>query len=168
MKSIIIGNAIFFVGCLINSLIGLLKDKKKVLFYQCFQYAVMGAGSFVLGAFSGVIADAVSIIRNVYCLKADYKGFAKYAFVLIQTVLTIVFNKEGLIGYLPLVAACIYTLFLGVSDLKKFKTAFMFTQILWAIYDFIHLNIVAGIFDIIAVITNLISIKRIIDDERKQ
>ncbi len=49
MNPILIGNIISFAGAIIMVLIGLIKERKKILSAQIAQFALMGLGNLVLG-----------------------------------------------------------------------------------------------------------------------
>ena len=46
---ILIGNIIAFAGCGIMVLVGLIKQKKRILAVQCVQFVLQGAANFILG-----------------------------------------------------------------------------------------------------------------------
>lgn len=161
MNRLLIGNAISLAGAILMVLSGLIKKKRKILLVQNVQFALMGSGNLILGSWSGMIANAVSIFRNFYCLKWDLTVWPKVFFIAVQAVLTIVTNHAGAIGYLPLAAAVAFTLVLDTKDERKLKAVIIFGQLCWLVHD-VHFDIfTSAIFDVLSVISNLIGIWRL-------
>ena len=88
MNTLLIGNAISMIGCLIMVLIGFLKKNSQVLIAQSVQCLFMGLGNLVLGGISGFISNVVTILRNVVFLKFRNTVFLKVFFILLQLVLS--------------------------------------------------------------------------------
>ena len=65
MNTLLIGNAISMIGCLIMVGIGFLKKKTHILIAQSVQCLFMGAGNLILGGVSGFICNIVTIVRNL-------------------------------------------------------------------------------------------------------
>jgi 16S rRNA (cytosine1402-N4)-methyltransferase len=66
MNTLLIGNAISMIGCLIMVGIGFLKKKNHILIAQSVQCLFIGSGNLILGGISGFICNMVTIIRNNY------------------------------------------------------------------------------------------------------
>ena len=88
MNSLLIGNAISMVGCLIMVLIGFLRKKNQILIAQCVQCLFMGVGNLTLGGISGFICNIVTILRNVVFMRFKNTTFLKVSFVLLQFFLS--------------------------------------------------------------------------------
>lgn len=155
MNNIIIGNIVFLIASTISTIIGLVKDKKKYLLYQLIVFVFMGLGNVLLKGYSGFIANIISIIRNMVCLKYVYTKTLKYSFVVIQAIVTIMFNTEGIVGLLPIIAVGVYTLLMDENDGVKFKYVIILSQSCWIIYDFIIHNYVDIVFGLFTIATNL-------------
>ena len=69
MYYLVIGNIISFAGAIVMVLIGLIKERKKILSAQIAQFSLMGLGNLVLGGPTGFITNMVSIVRNLICFK---------------------------------------------------------------------------------------------------
>lgn len=158
MKLVVIGNILAFLGSIIMIAIGLIKEKRHILSAQCVQFGLMGAGNLVLGGYAGVVANAVSIARNLLCLFLPFTLPWKIAFIVIQGVCTFVFAAEGLLGWLPFIAACALTLSLSTKDERVLKCVLIFGQICWVVYDLSIRNYTGFVFDLLTVISNVVGI----------
>lgn len=166
MNIILLGNIICFTGSVIMVLTGFVKTKKKILLTQCAQFTIMSAGNFVLGGISGGIADAICVIRNLISLKWEFTLPLKIIFIGIQIALTAVFNDAGIIGWLPVIAACIFTWCLDSKNEILLKALIILAQIMWGIYDISIHNYATLCFDVATCITNLAGIIMILKNKK--
>ncbi len=158
MTIVVIGNIISFVGCALMVLIGLIKEKRRILYTQCIQFTLQGAANLILGGTSGFIANVVSIVRNLVFSKWKTTIWLKVGFIVLQLLLALSSLSEGAIALLPIASTVLFTWFIDTKSEVKLKIVIISTQILWVIYDFIHLNYVAVCFDCFTMISNFIGI----------
>ena len=86
----------------------------------------------------------------------------KVFLIVISAILSVVFNNQGWIGYMPLVSTIVYVVFMNIKDIKKFKILTIVTVVLWLIYDFYIKSYTAALFDFMTIITSIIAIIQII------
>lgn len=155
---IIIGNIIALIASLIMVYTGILKNKKKIIYFQTVQIGLFVVSNLVLGGISGAIINAISIVRNILCYKEklDLKG--KIIITILSAVLTLAFNNLGFIGLLPLISTVSYIWFMDIKDIKIFKLLFSFTNLLWFIYDIIIKSYTSAVFDFATIVANIVSI----------
>lgn len=155
---IIIGNIIALIASLIMVYTGILKNKKKIIYFQTVQIGLFVVSNLVLGGISGAIINAISIVRNILCYKEklDLKG--KIIITILSVVLTLAFNNLGFIGLLPLISTVSYIWFMDIKDIKIFKLLFSFTNLLWFIYDIIIKSYTSAVFDFATIVANIVSI----------
>lgn len=161
LSIVLIGNLISFTGAMVMIAIGLLKSKKSILVAQCFQFAVMGIGNLVLGGVTGFISNVVSIVRNLICFRWAFTLPLKLFFIALQILLSAHVNTMGLIGWLPIIAACLFTWFLDTPNEIFLKQVIILAQVLWMVYDFTLCNYASTLFDVLTVATTLVGIFRI-------
>lgn len=158
MKTIILGNMISLLGASLMVAIGFIKSKDKVLKAQCIQFGIMGVGNLVLGGVTGFIANIVSIIRNIVCLKTEFIVPLKIVFILAQVVISVKVNTMGVIGWFPVIAACVFTWFLDTKSDTQLKLVIILTEVLWVIYDITLYNYASLIFDLLTIASNTVGI----------
>ena len=156
MNVLLIGNAVSMVGCLIMVGIGFLKRKQHILLAQSVQCLFMGAGNLILGGVSGFICNVVTIARNLVFAKWDVTLPLKLFFIALQVVLSLGSLGDGLICWLPILAAAVFTWFLDTKSEARLKVVILFTQVMWLIYDIHYRNYVATTFDVLTMCSNLI------------
>ena len=167
MNFILIGNIIALVASVIMVISGIVKEKKKVLFYQSVEVGFAVISYLFLGAISGAVINVINLIRNYLCYKDKLNVVLKIILTILSIVLVLYFNNEGLIGLLPLVCIIVYLWLITIKDIIKFKIMIISLMILWTIYDFVVKNYVAGVFDILTILANIISIISIKKSRRK-
>ena len=165
-RILILGNVVSFIGALVMVSIGLLKKKKHILIAQCFMFGILGAGNFILSGITGAAANWVSIIRNLLCLKIKFDTKWKLGFIAVQIIMGLLLGTTGIIAWLPLLAACVFTWFLDTTDEKVLKVIIIIGQILWAAYDISIRNYTSLAFDIFTVISNVIGITMLKKDAK--
>lgn len=158
VNPVLVGNIISLIGSFVMIAIGFLKKKNQILLAQCAQFGIMGAGQAVLGGFSGVVSNIVSILRNLICVKWAFTMPFKVTFIVIQILLTAAIKPVGIIAWLPAIAACLYTWFLDLKNERLLKIVIIITQLFWIVYDFSIHNYTALAFDVFTVISNCIGI----------
>lgn len=158
MNTLLIGNIISGIGCAIMVAIGLLKKKSHILVAQCIQCGFMGAGNLILGGVSGFICNIVTILRNLVFVKLPVTTTLKVFFIGLQVVLSLNALGDGMISWLPILSAAIFTWFLDTKSEATLKKVIITTQILWLIYDIYYRNYVAVTFDVLTMCSNVVGI----------
>lgn len=155
---LLIGNAVCFVGALFMVSVGFLKQRRKILLAQSVQFAIMGAGNLILGGISGFLSNALGIVRNLFCLKRELTLPLALGFVAVQAALTFAADSMGPIGFLPVVAALIFTLTINSKNEVVLKAAIIVGQLCWAGYDGTLHNYASLFFDLLTVGSNVVGI----------
>lgn len=168
MNIIILANIISFIGALIMIAVGFLKDKKAIVLTQSVQLIIMSVGNIMLGGITGAMVNGVCVVRNLLSLRVKFDTKWKLGFIAAQGILTAIANTVGLIGWLPFVAGCFFTLCLDTSNGKLLKSTIILGQVAWAFYDFHFMNYSAFVFDILAIISNSVGIFMLIKQQKSE
>lgn len=161
---LIAGNLVSLAGSIVMVCIGLIRSRNRILLAQNLQFLLMAFGNLILGGISGFIANIVSVIRNLFCLKFEYTKKWKIFFVVLQTgisVVTLYFSGFTWKEILPILSTILYTCSLGSEDAVFLKKVMIVCTAMWVVYDLMNLNITAFVFDILTITTTFISIVRI-------
>lgn len=161
MLTIIIGNFIAFIASLLMVYTGFIKDKKRILYIQTIEISLFVVSNVILGGITGAINNAITCIRNILCYKNKLGLKEKILIIILASILTIFFNNTGIVGLLPLIALILYTSFMNIQNIIKFKILLIINSTIWLIYD-IYVNLyTSAIFDLATIIANIISIIQI-------
>lgn len=98
------------------------------------------------------------MIRNIICYKDKLGLKEKIIITVLSVVLSIIVNNLGVIGFLPVISTIAYIWLMNIKDVKKFKLLIIFTMFMWFIYDFTIKSYTSAIFDILTIISNMISL----------
>lgn len=165
--TIILGNAVAMIGCVLMVLVGFLRKKEQILTVQCFQFGFLAMGNIILGGVTGFICGVVSIIRNIVFAKTGGTLKLKLLFIAIQTALTFMSGWPGWLELLPLVSGVLLTWFLDLENELHFKFVLIVTQVTWVIYDWCYLNYVSFTFDIFTILSNFVAVWMILKNAKK-
>ena len=161
MNKLLIGNIIALIASIAMVIAGLQKTKKKVLFVQIIQIALAALGNLVLGGYTGAIVNVLNCVRDVLCYK-DKMGVKEKIIISVLAIgISLAFNNLGWIGFLPVIATVLYIIYMNTKDDLKFKILVLVVLVLWTVYDIYIKSYTAGIFDIISIIANVVTILRI-------
>jgi len=170
MNTLIIGNIIALIGASFSLIIGVIKNREKIIYVQTIQFFIYTIVNIILGGITGAIANFIGMIRNILCYKEKLTKTAMLLIILIASILTLIFNNLGFIGLLPLFNTIIYTAFINEKNPLRFKILILVTIILWFIYDITIKSYISAIFDLVSLIAGLVSTYQIYKSikEKKQ
>lgn len=161
MVSIIIGNLIALIASILMVYSGMLKQKKKILYFQTVQIGMLVISNIILGGITGAIINVLSMIRNILCYKDKLGLKEKIIITILAVIFTIKFNNLGYIGLLPLVSTVVYIWLMNIKNVKQFKLLIAFTMLMWFIYDMTIKSYSSALFDFMNIIANIVTIFQI-------
>ena len=165
-NTVLLGNIVTFAGALIMVYVGFLKTKKSILTAQSVQCLIMGIGNLILGGMTGFMANMVTIARNLFCLKKEMTVPFKLIFITLQLALGVPFNNLGVIGLLPVLAACLFTWFLDTKSEIVLKILIITAQVMWLVFDATIRNYVSVTMDVFTILSNLAGIGMIVGNRK--
>lgn len=164
--NLIIGNAIALVASFLMIYAGGLKDKKKILLVQVIEISMFVASNMVLGGYSGAIMNVFSLIGNMLCY-FDRLGTKERTIITVLAIpTTVYFNNHGLIGLFPLICILTYLWLMNLKNIIHFKMLIIGVMVLWVIYDFTIQSYTSVIFDVVTIISNVISVVQIKKEQK--
>ena len=154
MLHIIIANIIDFIASMVQIYSGTVKEKGKILLLQILQLGMQTVSMLMLGAIPGAISNVLSCVRNYLCYKNIFTWPIKIILIVLSAVLTVVFNNQGILGYLPFVVCTIYVLLMDMKDPVKFKLLVTLTFVPWVFYFLIIQSYTGALFAAASVVTS--------------
>ena len=154
MIQIVIANIIDFLASMVQIYTGAVKDKAKILLLQILQLGMQTVSMLLLGAIPGAISNVLSCIRNYLCYKDVFTWPVKIVLIVISFVLTVVFNNQGLLGYLPFAVCTVYVLLMDMKDEIKFKLLVTLTFVPWVVYYLVIKSYTGALFAAITIVTS--------------
>ena len=95
---------------------GILKQKKKILYFQTVQIGMSVISNIFLGGITGAIINALSMIRNILCYKDKLGLKEKIVITILAVIFTFEFNNLGYIGLFPLISTVSYIWLMNVKN----------------------------------------------------
>lgn len=166
--TVIIANVIDFIAAAIQIGSGAVKKKSKILVIQIFQMLLQGISMLLLGGITGAISNVLSIFRNYLCYREKLNNYWKAAFIVASVAMTIIFNKQGLLGVIPAFVTVVYIIFMDIKDPIKFKLLVTLSFIPWMIYHFFLKSYTGAIFDAATVVTSAVTLFTMIAAKKRQ
>lgn len=154
MIRILIANIIDLLAALVQVGSGTLKSRSKILLFQILQLGMQTVSMFLLDAIPGAISNILSCIRNYLCYKDVFTWPVKITLILLSGILTVMFNNQGWLGYLPFIICTVYVIFMDIKDPIKFKLLVTLSFIPWIFYYLIIQSYTGAFFAFSTVITN--------------
>ena len=153
--NLFLGNFFMFLASMIMVSLGFVKDKKKIIFFQTIQIALIGIGDIILGSIPGFIISLFACTRNVLVYKNKLNRIGKIVLSTLSVTSSLLFNNIGLMGFLPAVVSAIYVWCIDTKDITKFKLLEIFSNSCWFMHDFYIKAYIIVIFDALSVCSNL-------------
>ena len=69
MNNLVIGNIVAFIAASFSLIIGIIKNRKKIIYIQTIQSFTYTISNIILGGFSGAIANLINAIKNILSYK---------------------------------------------------------------------------------------------------
>lgn len=152
------GNLVALLASLLMVYAGIVKNKKKILFFQIIQILLSAISNLILGGITGAIINCISCFRDILCYYDKLKLKEKIIIILVSALLSISFNNLGIIGFLPVLSLLVYTCYMDTKDIIKFKILIVFSMTVWLIYDLYIKAYIFAMFDFFSLLTNIFSI----------
>ena len=154
----IIANIFALISSLFMVASGILTSKKGILAMQTGEIFFCIISNVLAGGYSGAIINLVSLARNIMIYRNNYGVISKIIIVVLSIVLVLMYNELGTIGLLPLMAMFIYALLMDTDNIKNLKIFMIIIMMLWATYDMAIKLYVAVFFDILTLLSSLVSL----------
>lgn len=164
--TILIGNIVALCACIMLVVVGCCKKKKNALVAEIVESGFFAFSDGILGGTSGIVTNAMAILRNILCYFNRMNWPIKVALCAATLGFGVLFNSLGIIGILPLFGTCLYICFMDTQDELKFKIVFAITMPLWIAFDWYIHSYVGFICDVLCFAGALVAIARILHDRK--
>ena len=165
--NIIIANIIDFVAALVQVGSGAIKKKSRILIVQTVQLLMQAVSMLLLGGVTGAVSNVLSCFRNFLCYKDKLNVVWKVILIIASIGFTIALNDQGLLGIIPAAVCTIYIIFMDIKDPVKFKLLVTLSFVPWAVYHFILKSYTGAIFDVATVVTNAVTLFKMVKDNKE-
>lgn len=155
---ILLANIVSFAAGVFSIISVWQKNKSKLLIYQIIEPILTGISDFLLQAYSGVVCNAVAVIRNILCKFSIDKKIISFYMILFYIGYILFFIKD-IISFIPLIASLIYTIIIVMSEnVNKIRIGVIINNSLWIIYDLIFQNYFSALRDFVLVLNAILTL----------
>ncbi|WP_022766255.1 YgjV family protein [Butyrivibrio sp. XPD2006] len=165
--NIIIANIIDLVAAVVQVGSGAIKKKSKILIVQTIQLLMQAVSMLLLGGVTGAVSNVLSCFRNFLCYKDKLNWVWKVILIVASIGFTIALNDQGFLGIIPAAVCTVYIIFMDIKDPVKFKLLVTLSFVPWAVYHFILKSYTGAIFDAATVVTNAVTLAKMIKENKK-
>lgn len=165
-KHIIIGNLFSMASMTLIMIGGLVKTKSRFILIQMIHNMLSVISGVFLLAPTAAITASTSCIRDYITYREKMTFRISIIIASITVIMSIIYNRGELFGYLPLIAMIPYAFLIAKANDIQTKFLTIYTMILWCIYDFGTKNYVGSLFDIITITTCINGIMQLKESER--
>ena len=160
----VIAQIIGIIGVIEYSFVTHQKTKIRVLIIQIIGACLYGTQYILLGGWSALITCLLNILRDIvfYQFEKKNKDIPKSYFIIfvILAIAINIFTFNGIISLIPLFVVICSTWAIWQKNLKKYRYMALFTNFIWAIYNFSYMAYVSFIGNVIQFISACIAIIR--------
>ena len=164
---VIIANIIDFLAAIVQVGSGAVKKKARILVIQIVQLLMQAVSMLLLGGVTGAVSNVLSCFRNFLCYKEKLNIVWKIILITASVAMTIILNDQGLLGIIPAAVCTVYIIFMDVRDPVKFKLLVTLSFVPWMFYHFILKSYTGAVFDAATVVTNGVTLVRMIMEKKK-
>ena len=168
MNNIIIGNMLMLIGSTIMIFCGIINKKNIALIVQTVQLAFMTAGMAVLGSIPAMVVNILGCTRNIIGYYGKLTRSVRIFLIIITTTISLIFNNIGVFGLIPIISSILFILLVDTKNIVVFKWLIAGTSALWVVHDLYVCAYTAVAFDILSIVTSVISVVRYKNKIKKQ
>ena len=139
MNEVLIANILMIIGEAILFVASSRKNKKDILLLQIVSMVIMGIASYLLKGYSAIVMDVIAITRNILSIRGIGSRFLSYIFIAMAIIFGVLFNNNGIFGYLPIIANVTQSVFIlnSKASTRQIRFACAFSSACWTIYNII-------------------------------
>ena len=139
MNEELIANILMIIGEAILFVASSRKNKKDILLLQIVSMVIMGIASYLLKGYSAIVMDVIAITRNILSIRGIGSRFLSYTFIAMAIIFGVLFNNNGIFGYLPIIANVTQSVFIlnSKASTRQIRIACAFSSASWTIYNII-------------------------------
>ncbi len=151
MNEVLIANILMALGEGILFVAPSRRNKKTIRLFQIASMVVMGAASYLLKGYGAIVMDVIGITRNVLSINNIASKYLTYLFIGSAIVFGILFNSNGLLGLLPIVANVSQSLIIidKKSSVRQIRFVCAFSSFLWAVYNYVIKGYTGVVFNLV-------------------
>ena len=137
MNTVLLANALTFIGEIVLFIGTTRKNKRDILIFQIVCMFLASISSWLLKGYSGIVMGVLGIIRNILSINNIGSRPLSYIFIGSAIVFGCLFNNNGFLGYLAILANVSQSLAIlnRKASTRKIRLACAFSSMCWCAYN---------------------------------
>ncbi len=137
MNQVLLANILTIIGETALFVASTRKNKKDILIFQIVCMFLTSISSWLLKGYSGIVMGVLGIIRNILSIKNIGSRALSYIFISAAIIFGCLFNNNGFLGYLAILANVSQSLFIlnRKASTTQIRLACAFSSMCWCIYN---------------------------------
>ena len=113
------------------------KTTKSLLLWQITEVMFCILSNIALVTYSTLTTNLIALIRDTLAYKNKLGKIATFILMVLCIIFGLMANNRGFIGFFPIVASLVYTLFLyATKNEQQIRFALIINLMLWFVHDF--------------------------------
>lgn len=158
MIELILGNLSSLLASICDAVSASRKTHKSILTVQTASQVLYCFSGTILKGYSAAVQNAIGVVRNIAAIKNINSKALEWGLVVAGVVLGLLCNNRGLWGLLPVIANLEYSLavFRFKNNEIALKTAFLFSVLLFTVFNAVIWNVVGAVSNFILLIVTAV------------
>ena len=137
MNEVLLANILTIIGETALFVASTRKNKKDILIFQIVCMFLTSISSWLLKGYSGIVMGVLGIIRNILSIKNIGSRALSYIVISSSIVFGCLFNSNGFIGYLAILANVSQSLFIlnRKASTRQIRLACAFSSMCWFAFN---------------------------------
>ena len=150
MDIVLFANILTLIAQLVSFYASTRKNKNQVLFFQNIFLLIISVASYLLKGYSAIITNVVCVIRNCLSMRGISSRWITYGLILFSVIFGTIVNRNGYLGYLPILANIIQTLAVlnEKAGVRRVKISFGIACLLWTAFNWSIKSYVGSFFNL--------------------
>ena len=133
----ILGNLFSFVAAICLAVSVFKKNTKDLLSWQVMEVVFCILSNIALVTYSALTTNSVALVRDILAFKNKLTKNITIILVLLSVFIGLMVNNRGVIGFFPMAASVVYTVFLyATRNEQQIRFALIINLMLWFVHDF--------------------------------
>ena len=170
MNTVLLANGLTIIGEIALFIGTTRKNKKDILIFQIVCMFLTSVSSWLLKGYSGIVMGVLGIIRNILSINNIGSRPLSYIFIGSAIVFGFLFNNNGLLGYLAILANVSQSLAIlnRKASTRQIRLACAFSSMCWCIYNLAIRGYAGAAFNITNASSYLYNALKQQDKEKKE
>lgn len=133
----ILGNIFSLIAAICLGISVFKKTTSALLMWQILEVLFCILSNIALFTYSALTTNSIALVRDILAYKNKLSKKITIVLIILCIVFGLIANNRGIIGFFPMAASAVYTIFLYLTkNEQQIRFALILNLMLWFIHDF--------------------------------